>query len=601
MHRPLTLALLLAACGGGGPDADAGAGVDASPDAGPSGRDAAVVGDPDSGRGPAEDGGTPEDAGRGDPAEAPDPGPPDFPSTISVLSFSARTGEGRFDGTDDNALSLCLSETDCFRMNVADVNDFRLGEIDVYHFEDVDLPRAAVDRVEIRSARGVDAWRPSCLEIRFDGEPVYCETDIAGGAFFGNDAGEIESWVDPAGLHEACRTCYPRELTHGPMLGAVESTRARVLVRTEATRPVALRVARGDSLDGAPTVSWVYPSPRRDFTGVLEVSGLAPDTDYVYGVEVDGARLAGPLPLRTARAPGAPGALRFAFGSCTRSDDQPIFSAVLDAEPDLFLFLGDNHYANSGDLGGLRWFYRWALERPERAAMLARVPTLATWDDHDYTGNNTDATAPGKDVALRVFAEYWANPSVGAPGLPGVFTRHRIGDVEIFLVDDRYHRGEDDSVLGAPQTAWLLDALETSDATFRVVGCGSQWTAAGSSDSWAAFLPARDALLAAIRDRGIEGVVLLSGDIHRSEMRLIARGAAGGYDLPELTSSPLANSTSRCPGSSAELRRCYSGESFLTVDLDTAAADPTLTARLRDVGGETLEEWVVRRSELSLP
>ena len=37
----------------------------------------------------------------------------------------------------------------------------------------------------------------------------------------GNGAGESRSWRDPAGLHQACRTCYPSRLTHGPLVGAV--------------------------------------------------------------------------------------------------------------------------------------------------------------------------------------------------------------------------------------------------------------------------------------------------------------------------------------------------------------------------------------------
>ena len=73
---------------------------------------------------------------------------------------------------------------------------------------------------------------------------------------------------------------------------------------------------------------------------------------------------------------------------------------------------------------------------------------IATWDDHDFVGNNTlGVDEPGRDVALRGFGEYWANPSVGAPGVPGVFTRATLGDIDWFLVDDRYHRGEVESMI----------------------------------------------------------------------------------------------------------------------------------------------------------
>ena len=41
---------------------------------------------------------------------------------------------------------------------------------------------------------------------------------------------------------------------------------------------------------------------------------------------------------------------RIAFGSCVHQDKpQPIWSEVLVADPDLFVFLGDNIYGDSDD------------------------------------------------------------------------------------------------------------------------------------------------------------------------------------------------------------------------------------------------------------
>jgi hypothetical protein len=180
--------------------------------------------------GPASDA-TPGDAAMTDSGEPP---PPRFPDVIDHLSFAVLTGSGTNDGTDANMLSLCLTETDCFAMNVADVNDFRVGEMDVYHFDGVGLARADVDRVELRSESGTDAWRPACVEVRFDGEPVHC-SDGPYPVFGNGAASEVASYVDPEGLHEGCVTCYPATLTHGPLVGATTPTSTRVLVRTLAS------------------------------------------------------------------------------------------------------------------------------------------------------------------------------------------------------------------------------------------------------------------------------------------------------------------------------------------------------------------------------
>jgi alkaline phosphatase D len=528
-----------------------------------------------------------------------------MPDVLSHLSLAMRTGDGVNDGTDKNELSLCLTATDCFPLNVADVNDFRVGELDVYHFDDVNLPLAAIDRVELRSKNGTDRYRPACLEVQFDGKPVYCEDglDVA----LGSEGGiEVESYVDPLGLHLACDTCYPEPLTHGPLVGAVTSSTARVMVRTDATRKLDLRLKKKGAAGQGAIVATQMPSPHADFTAQFEVDGLEPATAYELAIDVDGApSTKGKGSFATPGAAATHPPLRLAFGSCARLWEQPSFDAVAGITPDLFLFVGDNHYGNTPDVGGLRWNDRRTLEVPERAALVATTPTLAVWDDHDYVGNNTIGSSPGKENALRVFGEYWANSSYGTAGTPGVFSTYRWGDVELFLLDDRYYRSAEDdpkgTMLGSGQTKWLETALLASTATFKLLVTGSMWSAHGG-ETWADFPGARTALLDFIRDKAIGGVVLLAGDVHRSELRKLRRKAQGAYDLPEIVSSAPANPGGACPASSepdAQTVACFdAGDHFATLDFDTKAADPKLTARVRDVKGTTLATMVVLRSTL---
>lgn len=563
-----------------------------------------------------EDTGTPSDTGTPDPGTtdsgdtgtapdllppaAPPPDPVVFAETMGVLSVSVRTADTTYAGTDTNWLRLCLSDDRCWSLDVADVDDFRVGELDVHHFEDVWLPRSEVDQVTITSENGDDQWRPECLAIQFDGETVYCADGLSD-LKFGIEDTELQSWTDPDGLHLACGSCDPPGLTHGPMLGGLEPDRARVWIRTDATRRAGLRLALTEALDDARVVAWADPSPRQDFTHVFDVTGLVPETRYVAGVELDGVLDPdSTVAFTTPPLAGTPGDFTFSFGSCSKYDEQPIFGPIAAEEPDLFLFVGDNHYANSSDLNSLRWFYRWALAVPERAALVRQTPTLATWDDHDFVGNNTDGNDSGKETALRVFQEYWANPSYGTDSVPGVFHHSETRDLGFFLIDDRYYRSvEEDDFLGAAQTTWLLDALTASTATFKFVVGGSQWTLDGSDDSWASFPVARDALFQAAIDQGVEGLVLLSGDIHRSEFLWLEQ--PGGYDLLELTSSPLANSNSTCTTRDGQLF-CYDDDRYyVRVDVSSDDDDPWFVATVVNEAGEDLASTVVRRSELSLP
>lgn len=542
------------------------------------------------------DGSTPIDGG---------PRPPTFPATIDHLSFAIRTGTGTSAGSDGTTVSLCLNGTRCFPLDVPDVNDFRRGEMDVYHFEDVAMPRADVDRVELRWGSGADAWQPACVEVRFDGEPVHCQDDMT--VSIGNGAGDRERWSDPAGLHESCGTCYPSRVTHGPLVGAIGPDSARVLVRTDATRPVTLSVAEAAG-GGRRVLGPQYPSPRDDYTTTFVVDGLRPRTRYTANVHVGGTRLGREATFRTAPRDDVASAFRVAFGSCANDTNfpvQPVFREIDERNPDLFLFLGDNHYGNTGNLEALWWRYRGTLEMPARAAFLASTPTVATWDDHDFTGNNSTRHAPGRERALRAFTDYWANPGFGVPGTPGVFFETSYGDVDFFVIDDRYYRDNPGaaggSILGNEQAAWLEAALLRSNGTFRVIASGSIFSR-GGGETWLDYPESRRRLFDFIRTNDIRGVVFLAGDIHRSHFRRIHRAH---YDIPELVSSALAtHEEGACPGpdaaepDAAQLFCTQEAPSFMQLDFDTTLADPRIVARIIGGTGAELRSTTILRSQL---
>jgi len=535
----------------------------------------------------------------GDGAGCQDPGMPAFPTVVDTVHLSLRTGTRGNDGTNDAGVQVCVGEGLCLRPYKDQWDDLEPRVVDVVAVEGLGWDRSAVDRFTVSTDDGADLWRPVGFELSLDGEPVHCR--VVSGLDIGDQPDETRSWTDPEGLGAGCTTIFDAPLTDGPLVGATGPDQVRIWYRTDATRQVLLRVAEDEAaLAEAAPVHFGYPAASRDFTDVVEVVGLQPEHRYAYDLEVEGQRL-GPWSFRTAPEEGAAGELRLAFGSCAKDDEQPVFGPITDWDPDLFLFLGDNHYGNTAELSDLRQFYRWAHERPLRAELLTGTSVLATWDDHDYAGNNTDGTAPGKDTALRVFQEYWANPSAGTEEVPGIFFRQAWGDVELFVVDDRYWRGLDGTMLGEAQQRWLLDALQSSPASFKLVASGSQFTPYGSSDSWAAFPEAWDALRQGLVERSIGGVVLLSGDIHRFELRSL-EPAPGGWPLYEITSSSLAYPTpTTCGSDSSEPDRllCLGGiRGFVGLDIDTAAADPTLDVSFFDEDGASQASFRITRSEL---
>jgi len=354
-----------------------------------------------------------------------------------------------------------------------------------------------------------------------------------------------------------------------------------------------------DSSSGTSWIAdWIYPLAEDDFTATLSIDGLQSSTTYDYTIVLEGEERIGPFTITTAPELGEAQDFDVAFGSCSKYAVQPAFNAITNDEVDLFFFVGDNHYGNTGDLESLRWNYQWAHSLEYRRQMMTSVGVLATWDDHDYTGNNTDGSDPKKDTALRVFREYWPNPAAGSENHPGTFFTYTYGQVDFFFLDDRFYRGISNSLLGDGQSEWLLAALSSSKAAFKVLISGSQWTSEGSSDSWAAFPEAKSGLFAAIADLDVSGLVLLSGDIHRSSFRLL-EDASMAYPMPELTSSPLANKTTGCDDDS-EVRSCYNTRpSYVHLSFQTDGPTPRLTARIKNDGGEIEHEWTISLDELT--
>ena len=83
---------------------------------------------------------------------------------------------------------------------------------------------------------------------------------------------------------------------------------------------------------------------------------------------------------------------RIALGSCADQDKpQPIWEAIVAQQPQLFLFLGDNVYADTEDMAVMRATYAKLAAIPGYQKLKATCPVLAIWDDHDYGVNDGGA------------------------------------------------------------------------------------------------------------------------------------------------------------------------------------------------------------------
>lgn len=372
-----------------------------------------------------------------------------------------------------------------------------------------------------------------------------------------------------------------------------------------------------------------------DFVAVFTLSDLEPGTRYVYEVYLDGRPVARPYPLTfTTQAQWRwrtdPPDFALMFGSCAYVNDPPydrpgtpygsdheIFTAMAARKPSFMLWVGDNVYTREADFfspGGIRYRYRHDRALPLLQPFLASTHHYATWDDHDYGPNDSDATFPLKDVSLEVFKRYWPAPSYGLHDTPGVFRRFAWNDVDFFLVDDRYYRkperwpaGPDKGMLGRAQLDWLKASLVSSRAPFKVIAVGSQaLNPLSQSEGWVHYPQEQAELLDFIKDQRISGVLFLSGDRHLTELIRVER--PGQYPLYDYTSSPLTagtwvpgddhpekNNPHRVPGT------LLTEHTFGMLLFEGPPATRRVRLQAYDKAGALKWERVITRDEISFP
>jgi len=311
-----------------------------------------------------------------------------------------------------------------------------------------------------------------------------------------------------------------------------------------------------------------------------------------------------------------------AFGSCADMNETTgrTWDAILAAQPDAMVLLGDTPYIDSTDPDRQRRRYEQFAATPGFTAAREAMTIYGIWDDHDFGRNDTDGNLEGKENSRAAFIEHYeplGNETFGN-GEAGVYTSFVVGNIEVFLLDTRYFAATEPSLfdddkptlLGEDQWHWLVNGLEESTADFKVLACGMIWNGSvrpGKTDHWAAYPHEYDALLRFINAERIDGVVLIGGDIHRSRCVLHDTAESAGYAIPEFITSPMHDRIIDAANQPHDGLQFDTGTPNSFLLLETGKNDngePTLTARFLAANedaeaGEEAEELFVFQRTLS--
>ncbi len=429
---------------------------------------------------------------------------------------------------------------------------------------------------------------------------------------------------------------FAAQLRAGPMVGATAMRAVKIWVQADAAGSAQIEywdVQTPDTILKTASLSLLESS---DFVAQFDVVALEPGRSYGYRVNIDGheQKLGQSLTFKTQMLwqwrRDAPD-WKMVFGSCAYTNepayDRPgipyggppeamqIYSSMAKQQPDLTLWGGDYLYYREADYDsewGLR--YRWKRERglPEVQTLLRTGSHVAIWDDHDFGPNDSNSSYVFKGTTFGLFKRYWANASYGLPETPGTFGNFTFNDAEFFLIDNRSYRDSDKlladnkSKLGAGQMRWLKNALLASSSPIKIIALGSQMTnnANTKAEGWDKFPQERADILKFLLDQKLDGVLLLTGDRHFTELLKTER--PGSYPLYELTCSPL---TSGVP-SGLEAERAnpqvvagtfMPQRNFCTLEFSGAAKARKITLRSFSTSGQKLWERDIKLSDLRTP
>ena len=433
-------------------------------------------------------------------------------------------------------------------------------------------------------------------------------------------------------------------LVSGPMLGYQTHREVAIWLETADAEKVSLTYQVADQPDTARsqtvTQPWTSPAGGQPHTFILPV--LEMGATYTYSIAIDGETITRPYPLRFKtqdqfewRTP--PPDFSFLFGACSYFNepqyDRPgrgygqgveIFETMGRSGADFMIWGGDNLYLRESDwssASGIWYRYQTDRRTPELQAFLAAMPHYATWDDHDFGPNNSNKAYELKHVTLDAFTRYWANRTWGEPANPGVYGKFQYADAAFFVMDNRYHRDESEidpavypgkSQYGPSQLDWLKQNLASlregnnrRHSPIRFIVTGGQFTSDRTypgAEGHAVFPDEREEILHFIRDHQIPGIIILSGDVHYTE--LTRRTDLLHYPLYELTSSPLSSGAhtrdlsddpARIPGTAVQK------PNYCRVALSGPAEDRLITLTSHDADGTLIWTHEIRANDLRWP
>ncbi len=254
-----------------------------------------------------------------------------------------------------------------------------------------------------------------------------------------------------------------------------------------------------------------------------------------------------------------------AFASCNDQDrEQPLWKPILENNPDLFIWGGDNIYADTDDMEKMRSDYNKVLANPDYSLLAESTTVIGTWDDHDYGKNDAGVEWEKKEEAQQLFLDFLKFPENDPlRKQKGIYYSRKYatdkGGIKVILLDTRFFRdslhkstvegrrydpwneNEGGSILGAVQWEWLENELQDDSTDFTIIVSSIQFLADEHGwEKWGNHPSEVSKMYQLLKSAKARNILFLSGDRHSSEFSVTTVPGLD-YKLIDFTTSGLTH------------------------------------------------------------
>lgn len=254
-----------------------------------------------------------------------------------------------------------------------------------------------------------------------------------------------------------------------------------------------------------------------------------------------------------------------AFGSCADQDRaQPLWEPILQNNPNVFIWGGDNIYADTADMAKMKADYDKTKTIPAYQKLASTVPIEGTWDDHDYGKNDAGASWQYKAQAQQLLLDFFDVPRNSPRRIrDGVYYSKPLftekGSIKLIVLDTRYFRSdllpsnkageryqpwpqeEGGTILGDAQWEWLKRELTDNGTDFTIIVSSIQFLANEHGwEKWGNHPDEVEKMNALLSNANANNILFLSGDRHHAEISKTTLEAME-YPLLDITSSGMTH------------------------------------------------------------